>query len=183
MLKLKNTIDEFGAVAKILHWFMAFAIIGMLIVGFIMADMQPSQLKWTTFMLHKSTGVLLMFLLAIRLVWRLANPTPQLTVNGFKGVFARLSVYVLYAAMATMVISGFIMSDAGGYAISFFNMFTIPFVFEKSSELSGIASQIHTNAAFAMIGILFLHVLAAFYHHVFLKDSVLVRMLPKKTRR
>ena len=159
---------------------MAFVIIGMLVVGFIMADMQPSSLKWTTYTLHKSTGVLLIMLLAFRLVWRLSNPTPRITVNGLKGIFARMSVYVLYAAMATMVISGFIMSDAGRYTISFFNLFTIPYVFEESHELSKFAGQVHTNAAFALIGFLFLHVFASFYHHLILKDTVLVRMLPKK---
>jgi len=180
MGKFKNTREEFGIISKFLHWFMAFAIIGMLIVGFIMADMQPSSLKWTAYTLHKSTGVLLIMLLALRLVWRLSNPTPKLTVDGVKGVFARLSVYVLYASMATMVVSGFIMSDAGRYTVSFFDLFTFPYVFEKNSELSELAGQVHTNAAFALIGFLFLHVLAAFYHHVILKDTVLLRMLPKR---
>lgn len=180
MRKLKNTLEEFGVVAKFMHWFMAFAIIGMLIVGFIMADMAPSSLKWTAYTLHKSTGVLLMMLLAFRLVWRLSNPTPQLTITGVKGIFSRLSVYVLYAAMATMVFSGFVMSDAGRYTINFFNLFILPYVFEESPELSKFAGKVHANAAFALVGFLFLHVSAAFYHHLVLKDTVLMRMLPKK---
>ena len=183
MKQLKNTLKEFGSIAKFLHWFMACAIIGMLIVGFIMTGMQPSSLKWTAYTAHKSTGVLLMALVAIRLIWKFLNLTPQLTVSGIKGFFARLSVYVLYLAMITMVVSGFIMSDAGGYAIKFFDMFTLPFLFEKNPELSSLASQIHNKAAFTMIGILCLHILAAFYHHIFLKDTVLVRMLPRRRKR
>jgi cytochrome b561 len=112
MQKFKNTLEEFGAVAKFLHWFMAFAIIAMFIVGFIMADMQPSQLKCTAYTLHKSTGLL--------------------------------------------------------------------YVFQKNPELSQLANQVHTNAAFAFVGFLFLHVLGAFYHHFALKDTVLVRMLPRR---
>ena len=181
MSRWKNTTHEFGIVAKLLHWVMGLTILSMLAFGFIMTSMPPGPVKWNFYyMIHKSVGVTLLVLLFVRLFWRWTNPTPMLTVTGFMAFMARLSVYVLYAAMFTMTLSGFIMSEAGNYPITFFNLFTVPVIIPLNPELSSKAATVHTYAAFATIGIVCAHILAALFHHFVLRDSVLTRMWVRK---
>jgi cytochrome b561 len=41
-----------------------------------------------------------------------------------------------------------------------------------------LAATVHENAAWAILGLVGLHALAALHHHVMLRDGVLRRMLP-----
>ncbi len=177
---LKNTPNSFGSIAKTFHWVLALGIVGMLTVGFIMADMAPSPSKWTLYGLHKSTGVLILLLVILRFTWRLLNPVPQLpsSLKPWHHRLAKLSPLALYTLMLMMPLSGFILSQAGGHPISVYNLFTVPALFPKNPDLSQIAARIHAYGAYIFIGVLALHVSAAFYHHFILKTNVLKKMLP-----
>ncbi|MBX9805193.1 MAG: cytochrome b [Alphaproteobacteria bacterium] len=177
---LKNTLNSFGTVAKAFHWIMAIAIIGMLTVGFIMADMDPSPSKWTLYTLHKSTGVVILTLVILRLTWRLRGPVPQLpsTLRPIHHHFAKLSPIALYSLMFLMPLSGFILSQTGGHPISFYGLFTLPTILPKNLDLSMFAGTIHTYGGYAFVGVLGLHLSAGLFHHFILKNNVLTRMLP-----
>lgn len=181
MRNWRNTPNQFGTIAKLIHWTMAAGIIGMLVLGFVMKSLPPSPVKWEVYyVIHKSIGVVLLGLLAFRLVWRLSNPKPIVTVQGRLKIFARLSVYVLYAIMFVMIISGYIMSDAGNHPIRLFNKISLPLIFPTNAELSSFALKMHTITAYSLVGIIAVHMLASLYHHFILKDAVLVRMLPNR---
>lgn len=177
---LKNTQDSFGTLAKAFHWIIALGIFGMLAVGLIMVDMDPSSEKWALYGLHKSTGVIILLLVIGRLSWRLHNPVPQLpkTLPSWHHRFAKLSPIALYTLMFLMPLSGFILSEASGHPITVYGMFTLPMILPKNLALSNVASFIHKYGGFAFIGILTLHVGAALYHHFILKNNILKRMLP-----
>lgn len=176
----KNTKDRYGTVSKVLHWGMAILIMSMLACGLIMTDLTASPLKWKIYTIHKSVGLILLFLIVLRLVWRLKSITPELPISlsSAHRSLAKISPYALYAMMITMVLSGYVMSDMGGYAISFFDTYTLPHLFTKNQSLSAIAAKTHEISAYCLIVILTAHVFAAFYHHFILKNDVLRRMLP-----
>jgi len=177
---LKNTTDSYGTVAKTFHWLIALCIVGMLAVGFIMVDMEPSPTKMTLFSLHKSTGALILFLVFIRLTWRLLNPVPQLpkTLTPWHRRMAKLSPLALYTLLFLMPLSGYTLSVTAGYPINVYGLFTLPSLFPKNLEISKIAVEVHQYGTLAFIGILVLHISAALYHHFILKTNVLQRMLP-----
>ena len=182
---LRNTSDSFGAIAKIFHWLIALGIIGMLTVGLIMVDMDPSPTKKILYSLHKSTGVVILFLVILRLTWRLLNPVPQLpsSLRPWHHHLAKLSPFALYTLMFMMPFSGFTLSEAAGYPIVVYNLFTIPNILPKNLEVAKNAVMVHKYGGFALIGILILHVSAALYHHFILKTNILRRILPSWLRR
>jgi cytochrome b561 len=184
-MMLKNTPNSFGSVAKIFHWIMALFIIGMLTVGFTMADMDPSPVKMTLYGLHKSTGVLILLLVTLRFSWRLWNPTPQMpgSLTPWHHRLTKLSPLALYSLMFLMPLSGIALSQAAGHPINVYDVFTLPTLLFKNPGLSKTAALIHEYGAFTFIGILILHISAAFYHHVILKTNILKRMLPNRFRR
>jgi cytochrome b561 len=181
----KNTKNQYGTISKVLHWGMAILIIAMLACGIIMADLAASPLKWKMYMLHKSVGLVVLFLIISRLIWRFINIVPELPASlpATHRSLAKLSPYVLYAMMITMVLSGYVMSDMGGHAISFFDAYTLPHLFSKNQSLSAIAAKTHGIAAYCFIVILTTHVFAAFYRHFVLKNEVLRRMLPSSSKK
>src|SRR5881396_4383322 len=75
---LRNTADSWGAPAKLFHWLMAALIIAQIALGVMAASWRVSPAKIELFFWHKSTGMLILALVALRLLWRLANPTPLL---------------------------------------------------------------------------------------------------------
>src|SRR5213083_1882672 len=75
---LRNTADSWGAPAKLFHWVMAALILAQIALGVMAASWRVSPTKIELFFWHKSTGMLILALVALRLLWRLANPTPEL---------------------------------------------------------------------------------------------------------
>lgn len=166
---------------KFFHWFMAVLIFGLLGAGFFMVDLELTPEKWEIYTMHKSIGFVVLMLIPIRLLWRfIYKPQRKYKhLSIYHQWLIKISVPVLYLMMITMVLSGFIMSDAGGYGIDFFGLWKIPFIFEKNTVLSGAAHFIHENAAIVFVVILITHVIAALYHHFIIKDDVLKSMLMK----
>jgi cytochrome b561 len=181
-MSFRNTRNSYGSIAKAFHWLIAFMIIGMISVGVIMTEMLPSPEKFQLYGYHKATGVIVFFLVLLRLLWRLINTNPALpkTLTPWHKRVAKLSPIALYALIIIMPISGFIMSDAGGHPISMFGLFTLPDLIEKNADLSKAAQLVHYYAAFILSGLIVSHVLAALYHHYILRNVILVRMLPEK---
>lgn len=171
---LRNDQNHWGLISRLFHWVMAFLIIGLLYVGLYMADLPDSPDKFALYGLHKSFGVIALGLAILRIMWRLVTVTPELPD---KLLLSKLSAPVLYLAMLTMPISGVVMSQAGGYQISIFNTLTVPTFIEKNPDLGKLSWQIHGYAGKVFIVLICLHILAALYHQLFLKNNLLGRMI------
>lgn len=178
-MQIKNTQTSYGFVAKLFHWFIAIAIIGLLIVGFNMSSMEASNQKWQLYFLHKSLGVTILILVVLRLTWRLTNTQPDLPFDLplWQKAASKITHYLLYLLMLVMPLSGIMMSRYGGYEINVFNLFIIPPFAEKKPELGKLFYEIHEISAFILSGLICVHILAGLYHHFIRKDYVLSRML------
>lgn len=179
---LKNTNDSYGSVTKLFHWIMAILIIGIITAGFIMTDMEPSELKWYIYGQHKAFGVLILSLIPLRIIWRFLNKRPALprTVPAWQKLAANANIALLYILMVVMPTTGFAMSYYGGYPIDIFGFFTIGNPDLKITEISKTAYQIHMTMAWVIAGSVGLHIAAGLFHHFVRKDNVFKRMLPGK---
>jgi len=167
---------------KFLHWFMAFFIIGLFIAGFVMTSMAPTDLKWTTYGLHKSFGFIMLVLVFIRILSRIIS-SPKIkdhSISTLHHLLIKVSVPALYLVILCMALSGFIMSDAGGHAINLFGLYELPLLLKDMQCLSGYAHNVHEYVAPVGAAIIGLHILATLYHHFILKDDTLTRMMPGK---
>ena len=73
--------QSYTAVAIALHWIIAFAILGLIAVGWTMETLQHGDLEaraqyQSIVQLHKSFGITVLLLSVARIVWRLMNPPP-----------------------------------------------------------------------------------------------------------
>ena len=77
-MSLRNTKLSYGSCAKSLHWLLAVLIIGMLAVGLYMESLPVGPGKFKIYGLHKSFGITILALSALRLVWKYINESPLL---------------------------------------------------------------------------------------------------------
>ncbi len=178
----KNTRENFGLVAKFFHWAVAVLVLALLSVGFFMAGLEMGPPKFTVYMLHKSFGILVLALVVGRVLWLKASapPDPPSTHKKWEKTLAKIVHFGLYACLFLMPVSGWVMSSAGGFPVSFFGLFTLPPLTGKSEDVFEISKEIHEIAAFGILGLLALHFAGAFKHHFIDRDATLQRMTSPK---
>ena len=176
---IKNTENTYGSIAKIFHWLIALAILSLISVGFFMESMEPSPEKWELYGMHKASGVMVLGLVILRILWRFSGKVVQPPANlpNILKLGAHAGHFMLYVFMLSMPISGILMSYFGGHDVSVFGLFTIQAATEKSFSLAGIFHQTHTLGIWAFIAIIVMHIGAALYHHFIRRDNVLMRMI------
>lgn len=187
--------QRYSAGAILLHWLMALLIIWQLWIGIWMTgainDPETQATAYDAFQFHKSLGLSLLVLAVLRLVWRLAHRVPDIPaeIPGWQRIIARLTHWLLYALMVLIPLSGWIYVSTGwnstaGMALAvptvWFGQFEWPHIpgFDGNSAVADLAVGAHGIMAFALIGLLLLHVAAALKHHFADRDDVLWSMLP-----
>lgn len=177
----RNTVISYGSVAKFLHWFIFILVSTLLIVGFVMDDIQGKALKGLVYNAHKLTGILVLGLMMFRIAWALTNKKPKLPDHTptYEKVFAYSIHILLYVLLLLMPLSGWIMSCAAAKCPSFFGLFNLTLPILPNKALANLCGQIHQITAWTIISVLTIHVTAALKHHFLNKDHILKRMLPK----
>ena len=185
-MPLRNTTTRWGSVAQLLHW----TIVVLIIVQFVLASIAeklPLGLKKLVVLArHKSFGITILMLAVIRLGWRLANrehpPLPD-NLKPYERALAHFTHASLYILLFAQPITGWIMSSARKFPVSWFSLFQLPDLVSPNKALYDVMVTTHGVLAWAIIIVVALHVLGALKHHFVLKDDTLRRMLPfTKTR-
>lgn len=171
--------------ARLLHWGMAFLVLGMVPVGFLMLDDSIGRAaRNTMFILHKNLGVLMLVLIAVRLIYRWRNP-PRLTpvalpkVQAFAARMTHLGLYIL---LAVMPLSGYVRVRAGGFPIEALDALGVPALVPRSDALAEFAKAVHLYAAYGIILLMALHIAAAAFHGIVKRDGIFSRMWPVAAR-
>jgi cytochrome b561 len=175
-----NTIDRFGLVTILLHWFMAIALIGLFCLGWYMVDLTYYDALYKTLpFIHKSIGIVFGLLLILRLVWTVINVTPKFEdgLSSFERLAAKAAHLGLYGLMVLIVISGYLISTADNSSISVFDIFQVPATITSIPEQEDIAGLVHEYLAYGIMGLTLLHVAAALKHHFINRDNTLRKML------
>lgn len=162
----------------ILHWLIAFAMVGSLAFGLYLEELPRSPDKGALIGIHKSVGVLILVLAFYRVLHRLRNKLPQpLTVTPrWQHNSAIVAHIVLLAGTVLMPVSGIIMTVGGGHPVGVFGLDLISGG-EKNEMLKDIGKAAHGLGGKLLILMVVLHVIGTLKHHFIDKDGVLRRML------
>lgn len=167
--------------AQALHWVTAALMFAVLPIAWVMVNMPKSaQFCGLLFTLHKSVGLTIVVLVAIRIAWRAKHPVPPLDVGlaRWEKLVANASHWMLYVVLVGMPISGYLLDSAGGYSISYFGLFSVPLL-PRSPALFSAATWVHVAVGqWLVYTLIFLHVAASIWHISVRRDGVLDRMLP-----
>ncbi len=177
----RNTLQAYGGIAKFFHWAIAVLIIGMIAVGLIMSDMENSPDKFKLIGLHKEFGIVILILACMRLGWKIIDISPLFpdSIHRISKFGAKAVHFLLYVFMFAMPVTGWLMSSAAGFPISFFGLFVLPSLVSPDKKFAHDMAELHEILAWILIVLISLHVLAALLHHFYYKDNILLRMLPR----
>lgn len=165
---------------SLLHWLLAVALIGNLIIGWMLDDSED------LIALHKSIGIVILGLALVRVANRLRMRhllPPSTNAAGTPAYFAEKAVHhLLYVLMLAIPLLGWLKTNAAGHVASCFGYFSLPTLVPKSRELSHWLGQLHALTAYGLAALVGLHVLGALAHRVLKSENILPRILPLPAR-
>ncbi|MCV0394787.1 MAG: cytochrome b [Rhizobiaceae bacterium] len=170
----------FGTTARLLHWIMAVLVLAMIAAGLIMTQEIERPLQDRLFIFHKSCGAILLVLVAFRIAWRLTHPAPPLpdSVPPLQKLAAYATHLGLYVFLVVMAVSGYVRVTSGGFPIDLLDAIGIEPLLSRDEARAEQAKFIHATAKYGLIVLIALHVAAAAFHGLVLKDGVFSRMWP-----
>lgn len=184
-MQLTNTSTRYGGITKLLHWLVFIGFVFQYIVANTMQEIAASQTafgmtKGELYNSHKSIGLVILAIVAIRYVWRRFSRLPDWaeTLTERERTFIHWAERVLYTCMFLMPISGFVYSMAGGQGVLFFGVFPLPNPFGEIGWLSSVAQITHRITAMVILVTLVGHIGLVLKHQFVNKDRLLNRMLP-----
>lgn len=183
-MQWRNDDQRYGFVAQLFHW----VIVVLIIVQFVLAnraeDLPLGLKKVAVLAQHKSVGMTILMLAVLRLIWRVTGVAPSIpsATPMWQQWSARVSHFVLYALLLLMPLSGWLMSSARNFPVSWFGLFTFPDLVSADRALYERLHDVHEALAQTLFIVAILHALAALKHHFIDKDNVLRRMLPMRLK-
>lgn len=178
-------VKSFGPVAVALHWIIAAAMAGSVILAWEVMGMDAGDGRTARLAIHKSVGTAILVLAAFRLAWRARHPAPAYAVPmpPWQRLAAHGAHWLLYVLMVAMPVTGYVSEAARARKTDFFGLFDIPRLVPLDRKLSLYAQTAHSWSRYLLYALVAAHVGAALYHQFVLRDRLLERMLPVRRGR
>ncbi|PHS28434.1 MAG: hypothetical protein COA84_01220 [Robiginitomaculum sp.] len=182
-------MERYNRVAIALHWLIAGFIIALVPVGLLMEDL-PKAIQPLVYQMHKTFGLMVLFLSLARIGWRLMNPPPPLpaTMKPIEKLAAKGLHLIFYVLIIAIPLSGWMMVSASpkNLPTMFLALFQWPHIWflaqmaveQKKTIFDGLL-ETHELLAFGTIGLMVLHIAAGLKHQYMNKDNGMARMIPR----
>jgi cytochrome b561 len=194
-----QTSSRYTKTAVVLHWLIAIFLVVMFVLGWFMADLPKEAPKqsgfdlldlgvytWQLteeisprafyFNLHKSLGITILALIAIRILWRITHkpPAPLASYKPLERKLATGTHHLLYLFMLAIPVSGLVMGIYSKYGVKWFGLDFLPGLDNKGVREA--FEGIHEIVGIVLLVLVALHVVGALKHKIIDKDDTLKRM-------
>ena len=158
---------------RALHWLMAALILVALPLGVSVALLPRKGVRSELLFVHKSIGMTVLCLVALRIVWRLVVGAPAYAepLGRLTHAAARSAHMALYALMIAMPVSGYVQSTGAGFEIPWFGLFSFPMLLPKNPALRAAGSSAHFLLAWVIGFVLAAHLGGVVWHAAIKRDS------------
>ncbi len=171
---------SYSASAKLMHWFVAAAVIVLLATGPVMKRLVPEgSLRENLYNFHEALGALVLIVMVVRLGRRIAFgvPAPDSSMPPVEQRASLWAQYVLYILLFVTTLLGWAGTNAYGDPVSVFGLFDFPAIIAKDQPLSDRIIVWHLICGILIGVIVALHIAGALYHWLIKRDRVAQRML------
>ena len=175
-MHVKNTLTEYGIISKLLHWLSAILLLIQIPLGFYLVDLDFGEERLSIENIHIIIGLSVFYLVIIRLLNKIFNPTPKLDPSIFKGqkFIAKLNHILLYVAILSITISGILKKLFNGETlVIFFREIKI----QDNFTLADQFYNIHIISNYSIIALITLHISAVIIHRLFFGENLLKKIL------
>ena len=164
---LTNSENRYGLVSRAIHGIMLLLIFCMLGVGMYMADLDKTdEMRKVLFGLHMSTGVLVLLLAVIRMIWFRVSPPPKLpaALETWEKTLTTVVKSLMYLLMLLIPIAGILIVNTKGNAVDVYGLFELPMLIGENKELHELMEEVHEVLAFSLLFLIVLHIAGALKH-------------------
>ena len=175
-MHVTNTLTEYGLISKLLHWLSTILLLVQIPLGFYLVNLDFGTERLNFENIHVVIGLSIFYLVILRLLIKIINPTPKLDPSIFKGqkFLAKLNHILLYVTILSITISGILKK--------LFNGETLIIIFRKikiqdNFELAELFYEIHIFSNYLLIGLITIHLVAVITHKLFFDDNLLKKIL------
>ena len=174
-------MKRYSLISRTIHWLTAGLIVSQYCLAELaeQADHNNEVVKQIGLLAnHKSIGMTILMLAIVRLGWRFFNKPPALPTSmpSWQLKASAVSHWSLYFLIFAVPLSGWLMSSATAYSVSWFNLFAFPDLVSANESLASQMHGLHELFAELLFVIALIHIVAAVKHHWIDKDDVLARM-------
>lgn len=172
----QRIVERYRPALRILHWVIA-ALVFLtwplgLMIGFVKDDV-----KLDFYLVHESLGFLVLWVMLLRIGFRITRPVPPRPSPAIERLAADSVHGLLYLCLVLMPVSGFLATNAHGFPLKWFGLFTVWSPIGKAPDIAWTLSAIHEWSAWILLALVALHIGAALFHHVVRRDETLYRIL------
>ncbi|SDT58457.1 cytochrome b [Pseudomonas prosekii] len=178
-----TAVNRYGKLSITLHWLMLALFIGVYacveIKGYVA---RGSELRGLLMGLHGLFGASIFVLVWLRLLGRL-TPRPPITPKppAWQSVISHLTHLALYALMIATPLLAWLMLAAGDKPFPYFG-FHIPAPITVDPDLAKQLKYWHELIGSSGYWLIGLHAAAGLFHHYWVRDNTLTRMLIQRNR-
>ncbi|MET3493577.1 cytochrome b [Variovorax boronicumulans] len=182
--------NRYTRTAIALHWLIAL-LMAVNIALILLVNYYPDEWVRPAIDTHKSTGITVLGLVILRILWRFTHRPPAMpdTYGRLERMAAHAAHGVLYLLMILLPLSGWMhdsaWKDAATHPMQLFGLFEWPrigWIMGIEPVLKetwhSVLGGVHTWAGYVFYVLFALHVLAALKHQFFDGEAELQRMLP-----
>ena len=168
----------YGAVARTLHWVTVLLIALQFVIGWTMPDVHKDTKPVGLIAWHLGVGATLIAVMVFRVVWRLTHrPAPD-DLPPLLDIVSRITHFFLYIGLLLVPLLGWINASSRGGTVRLAGVMPYPSLSSTGSSFGHKMGDVHGILAWALFALIVVHVAAALFHRLVLKDHVLQRMLP-----
>ena len=165
-----------------LHWATVLLVLALFASAWLHAfgDVRQSSFTPVLLQIHRSLGVTIWVVTALRLAWRLTNasmPPFPAQMTKLHRTTVKLSEYGLYALLLVQPATGLLTTLFGGRPFALFLWQFSPLM-PRDDMLRAAFHLSHELGAWALAALTVSHAAAALFHHFVLRDDVLECMAP-----
>jgi len=172
---------RYSTPAIVLHWLLAALIVFMTVLGWLMMEVEhePGGERW--FVLHKSIGLILLALVALRVLWRLGHRPEALPadVPRWQVRLSAVTQVLLYLLMIAVPLAGLLGSMYSKAGLTFFGN-DLPRWVAADRASAKQFFELHETLVWVLVACVAVHVAGGLKHLLVDHDQVFARMWPAR---
>src|SRR5664279_298699 len=170
---------RYDRVAAWLHWAIGALLLAEIAFGLLLDEIAPrgTPARAGVINLHKSFGIVIGVLVAVRIAWRLAHAAPSwpASMSARRQRAAHLGHVALYACMVVAPLAGYLGSNFSKHGVRFFGIAIAPWGPDWPAAYS-ILVGVHDASTYLLLALIVGHVAMALKHALIERDGIFARI-------
>lgn len=172
--------QPYDPVARTFHWLIVVLVLAQVVIALILPSVLPASAEESRIAWHLSVGSTILFVMVLRLGWRLTHtpPPPPADLSPGLRLLSRATHWAFYAILIVLPLLGWTAASAYGATVRLFGLIPLPALVAQNQAFAESVGQVHGAVALLLLALVALHVAGALYHALVKRDRVIHRMLP-----